>query len=271
MILNKKSIIISAVLLLFFSTKVAAYSFTDFRWNRPVPQTGYNYDISYVLDTSDYTTDNGLSESQITNAFNNAFTTWSSVATCDISFTQNADADANYDYWDSGAATPGKDSSTILFYSNIIFGGWMPASYFEALKEGGGATILGVNCSFGFVPGPDVSRGPSGLLDENNDGFDDFAMCEIYFNDYFTWGIGTDYDIETVFLHELGHSIGLGHSNSLNSIMDPYYSGVSRTLSVDDIAGVSALYPVPEPATMMLLGSLATGLFGVASLKRRNR
>ena len=146
----------------------------------------------------------------------------------------------------------------------------MPASYFEALKEGGGATILGVNCSFGFVPpSSDVSIGPNDLLDENNDGFDDFAMCEIYFNDYFTWGIGTDYDIETVFLHELGHSIGLGHSNSLNSIMDPYYSGVSRTLSVDYIAGVSALYPVPEPATMMLLGSLATGLFGVAGIKNR--
>jgi hypothetical protein len=54
---------------------------------------------------------------------------------------------------------------------------------------------------------------------------------------------GSDYDAETVFLHENGHVVGLGHSEVTQAIMYAYYSGVRRTLHQDDIDGISALYP----------------------------
>ena len=54
---------------------------------------------------------------------------------------------------------------------------------------------------------------------------------------------GSDYDAETVFLHENGHVMGLGHSEITQAIMYAYYSGVRRSLHQDDIDGISALYP----------------------------
>ena len=62
------------------------------------------------------------------------------------------------------------------------------------------------------------------------------------------------YDVETVFLHENGHALGLGHETVEDSIMAPYYSTVERTLKQDDKDGITFLYPIsnvpvedPEP------------------------
>lgn len=77
---------------------------------------------------------------------------------------------------------------------------------------------------------------------------------------------GGDYDIYTVGLHELGHSLGLGHSDVVGSVMEPTYAGARRSLHADDIAGIQALYGVPEPVTVVLL---AFG--GVLLVFRRRR
>jgi len=50
-------------------------------------------------------------------------------------------------------------------------------------------------------------------------------------------------DLETVYLHELGHGAGLGHSSIEGAVMEPYYDGVRRALHQDDINGISSLYP----------------------------
>ncbi|XP_047150680.1 matrilysin-like [Vigna umbellata] len=57
-----------------------------------------------------------------------------------------------------------------------------------------------------------------------------------------TTGISPTIDLETVCLHELGHNLGLGHSNDPNAVMAPTYAGVRRTLRQDDKDGLNNLY-----------------------------
>ena len=56
------------------------------------------------------------------------------------------------------------------------------------------------------------------------------------------WGIGTNIDLETVMLHEIGHALGMGHSASPTAVMYPYYGGVDQSLGSDDIAGVDSIW-----------------------------
>ena len=58
-------------------------------------------------------------------------------------------------------------------------------------------------------------------------------------------------DLLTVAAHEIGHTLGLAHSNDPDALMFPSYSGPRRFLGDDDIAGVQSLYGVasaPQPA-----------------------
>jgi len=82
------------------------------------------------------------------------------------------------------------------------------------------------------------------------------------------------FDFFTVMLHEIGHSLGLGHSAVVGSVMEPIYAGSRRVLHADDIAGIMALYgpppptgDIPEPASLLLLTLGAGGL----ALARRKR
>lgn len=59
--------------------------------------------------------------------------------------------------------------------------------------------------------------------------------------------IGGWYDLETVLLHELGHALGLDHSATTDSVMYAGYLGVRRALALDDVYGITILYPRPEP------------------------
>ena len=49
-------------------------------------------------------------------------------------------------------------------------------------------------------------------------------------------------DLLTVAAHEIGHTLGLDHSNDPNALMYPSYSEPHRFLGQDDIAGVQSLY-----------------------------
>jgi len=75
--------------------------------------------------------------------------------------------------------------------------------------------------------------------------------CDIelssYYEDY--WCIEgeiqkDEFDLETIVLHELGHSLGLAHSNRSKSVMYPFiFRGHAiRVLDEDDINGICTLY-----------------------------
>lgn len=49
-------------------------------------------------------------------------------------------------------------------------------------------------------------------------------------------------DLLTVAAHEIGHTLGLDHSNDPNALMYPSYSEPHRFLGQDDIAGAQSLY-----------------------------
>jgi hypothetical protein len=66
-------------------------------------------------------------------------------------------------------------------------------------------------------------------------------------------------DLQGVACHEIGHSLGLGHTNVSGSTMLPSISGTGvaqRSIASDDIAGIKAIYGV-KSSTKPLISSLS--------------
>ena len=73
--------------------------------------------------------------------------------------------------------------------------------------------------------------------------------ADIFFNPatkYNTDGT-SDEDLQTVATHEIGHFFGLDHSAIVRAVMFPFAPSLLRTLSYDDVAGISVLYPKATP------------------------
>lgn len=75
---------------------------------------------------------------------------------------------------------------------------------------------------------------------------------DLHFDDQEVWatthggnGEGS-IDLLSVAIHELGHALGLRHTNAPDAIMYPTYSGNRRTLAQDDIDGIQSIYGTPD-------------------------
>lgn len=65
---------------------------------------------------------------------------------------------------------------------------------------------------------------------------------DIVFNNNVLWGIGTDYDIQTVAIHEFGHALGVDHSALSTADMYSTYNAMKPSLTADDISGIQAVF-----------------------------
>lgn len=221
-------------------------------------------DVSYIIDESDHTADAPFAD--VDAAVVAGFETWDAAPRGGLTSTRQADTGGNFDVLDGtiiggecltilDLTSPNFDLGTgdITPEANVVFGGWLSPEYFvECL---GNANILGVTWFF--------SGG-----DANGDNYADQQYVEQYYNDGFVWGtsgsafldFATPIDIESIVVHEVGHTHGLGHFGgpvnrqpftlkpngrvfNPEAVMNPFYlNGEKRDLLPTDVAAFSTLY-----------------------------
>ncbi|HRI44051.1 MAG TPA: matrixin family metalloprotease [Fimbriimonadaceae bacterium] len=156
-----------------------------------------------------------------------------------------------------------------LFVLGPVMDGMVPGGAPHAIGGGTGDIRIGVIGGFpssstlghAYLPGTEFLYGPGGTLT----GDVHLNIDKTWIDDPFDPTGDGDYDLHTVLLHEVGHALGLGHSDVEGSVMYPTYGGGNRTLSADDIEGIQFIYGVPEPTTMAAFG------LGVLWIARRRR
>ncbi len=65
---------------------------------------------------------------------------------------------------------------------------------------------------------------------------------DILLNDNQDWQINSNYDLQTVMIHEFGHALGLDHSAYSTAAMYATYNNIKQTVTSDDISGIQSLY-----------------------------
>lgn len=111
-----------------------------------------------------------------------------------------------------------------------------------------------------YAPGTADDDGPGGNI------YGDLHMDvgQMWVDDPSATESSSNVDYFTIMLHEMGHALGLGHSDVSGSVMYSFYEGARRSLQADDIAGIQAIYgTVPEPSTMVLLMGAVVSATGI--------
>jgi hypothetical protein len=223
----------------------------EFRWVANDPRRTWNVstDITYLVDGSDGRTASGLSSAQTEGAIDRSFDTWDAEdCMSEVDIVERADNSGDPDFFDSFFGF-GRAGGT---FADITEAGWLPRDFFEAVGgPGGGRGILAFSVSFIFVE--EDGETPT---DINGDNRLDTALNEVYYNDTFgdrrddragnPWGIDValpGIDVETVALHENGHSLGLGHFGPPpDAVMNPVYAGINHEPDSADRAGLCAVW-----------------------------
>ena len=199
--------------------------------------------LTYLISRSDGPAGGQLLDGD-TAAIDRAMAAWAAVPCLSgkVEIVERPDSGEDVDIFDSVFGYGGFGNWQA---ADIKIAGWMPPSFFETVTgPGGGQSVLAMSVTFVFV---DADGNPT---DANWDGYLDTAANEIYFNDGFSWQSAGGFDLETVALHELGHSLGGGHVDSRHTaVMNPVYAGARTELTPKDGASVCpvwAAWPWPH-------------------------
>ncbi|HLJ98213.1 MAG TPA: matrixin family metalloprotease, partial [Gemmataceae bacterium] len=89
---------------------------------------------------------------------------------------------------------------------------------------------------------------------------------DIAFNTGQTFNIGSTYDLFTVATHEIGHALGLLHSDTAGAVMYATYSTKMTGLSLDDTAAIRNVYSNNNPRSAdAFYASMSNGSFSAAA------
>ena len=223
---------------------------TPFRWVPNDPRRladGTN--ITYIFDQSGGQTASGLTAAQTEAAVDAALATWSSDdALNKVAIVKRPDPGTDITIFDAFFGFGGFGNP---FAADIVDAGFYPRAFFEAVGgPGGGRGILALSVSFIFI---DDNGNPT---DINGDNYLDTALNEVYYNNTFgdpssdragsPWMINQPLpavDVQTVALHENGHSLELGHFGPPpDAVMNPVYAGIRRAPFPTDDAAMSAVW-----------------------------
>lgn len=154
-----------------------------------------------------------------------------------------------------------------------------PAATSPMIRIGAFAFANSFSAAVGYSPPPNGGTGSGELLFNTNVGFQLASGTEGSALQLYPQGGGYYMnDINGLVLHEIGHTLGLGHSADASTVMcgNPTagcanLDHITQQLKADDIAGAQFLYGaapilVSEPEAWLLMGS---GLAVMAWLARR--
>lgn len=190
------------------------------QWVPGDPRRGGRTDIGWA---SIMNTVPSLTQAQVDDALSSAMATWEG---------QNCS---------TGLETPqGTFLEWLFFESDVLHAG------FIGLPPG----VLGVTFISIFL---DPVTGEPSDIDGNGDF--DYAYAVVYYNSAAPWAVGSDFDIETVMLHEAGHGLGQAHFGKAfgtvkngkihyapRALMNAGYSQVQQSLLGTDRAGHCSMY-----------------------------
>ena len=204
------------------------------------PRRGGFLDIAFARDGTEGATSSGLTQGDTDAAILSAMNTWDEVTCSDgLIITNLGASDFDLGYVEA-LVTGGAEGS--FFFTDIMHSGFN-TTVTDAIY-GPGSSVLGVTFTFIWL---DDNGDPT---DIDNNGKDDVAFRDIYYNDEFAWAIGANIDVETVVLHEAGHGLSQAHFGKLfqtasngkfhfapRAVMNAGYTGIQTSIRRTDRAG----------------------------------
>jgi len=201
--------------------------------------------LSFIIDGDEGGTASGLSEGQTSAAIERAMDTWQSLRCSTIPL-----VDYGVVPFDLGVTQALAGMGGVLgLAADVTHAGFLPGGFFDLVEPGGSAFIIGVTYTYSFIDENDD------FTDVDGNRYWDTAFTETYYNDAFPWHIGSTYDVETVALHETGHSLSQAHFGKAfqtdrngrihfapRSVMNAAYSGVQTRIGRSDNAGHCAIW-----------------------------